>query len=203
MARHRKKSGSKNTWADHLTQKAQAENYPARSVYKLMEIQRKFKIMAPGNTVVDAGCAPGSWLLFAAEQVGKQGKVWGIDLQEVSIALPDHVQVIQGDLRTLDNPVFMKHITGCHVILSDMAPATTGRKDVDALRSLALCETALELAREYLGDGGNFVCKIFQGSQWTDFEKQVRAMFASCSIFKPESCRKQSREIYIVAKNKR
>ncbi len=196
-----KKSGPK--WADHLTRQAQAENYPARSVYKLKEIQQKFHIIKKNDTVLDLGCSPGSWLLYAASQVGSQGRVLGVDLKAVDIRLPAHVTVVQGDILQIKAIDFLAQAAGCQVVLSDMAPATTGRKDVDALRSFELCKMALEMAERYLVVNGNFVCKIFQGNEFSMFEKQVTKKFQECRIFKPDSCRKQSKEIYIIAKNKR
>ncbi len=196
-------SGSRNPWSDHLTRKARADNYPARSVYKLMEIQQRFHILKPGNTVLDLGCAPGSWLLYAAGQVGQGGRVFGIDLTPVTVALPDGVIAIQGDIFEERNFDRFDPGANCHVVLSDMAPATTGRKDVDAARSVELCRKALETAVTCLIPGGHFVCKIFQGSEFTRFEQEVHSHFGECRIFKPESCRKQSKEIYIIAKGKR
>ncbi|MCG8616656.1 MAG: SAM-dependent methyltransferase, partial [Desulfobacterales bacterium] len=94
-------------------------------------------------------------------------------------------------------------VDGFHTVMSDMAPATTGRKDVDALRSFELCRMALDVALNRVRPAGNFVCKIFQGNEFKAFEKEVKAAFRECKIFKPESCRKQSKEIYIIAKDKR
>ena len=197
-----KKSG-KNQWADHLTRRAKNENYPARSVYKLEEIQNKFKIMKKNDQVIDLGCAPGSWLLFAAKKVGNQGKVFGIDLKPIKIKLPENVVAIKDNILNLDNESFLDKNTGFNAILSDMAPATTGRKDVDALRSFELCRMALKVAECFLVQNGNFVCKIFQGNDFNEFQKKVKSKFRECKIFKPESCRKQSKEIYIIAKGKK
>ncbi|MFU8768978.1 MAG: SAM-dependent methyltransferase [Desulfotignum sp.] len=195
------RSGSQ--WADHLTRQAKADNYPARSVYKLAEIQNKFRIMKKKDVVLDLGCAPGSWLLYAAKQVGPQGRVLGVDLKAVDIVLPENVLVIQDDILQIAEDTFFQQAEGCNVVMSDMAPATTGRKDVDALRSFELCQMALALAERVLAVDGHFVCKIFQGNEFTRFEKQVKALFQECRIFKPDSCRTQSKEIYIIAKNKR
>lgn len=197
-----KKSG-KNQWADHLTQRAKAENYPARSVYKLEEIQNKFKVMKKNGQVLDLGCAPGSWLLYAAKQVGNKGRVKGIDLKPIEIKLPDNVVAIKDNILNPDNAAFLDKNKGFDVILSDMAPATTGRKDVDALRSFELCNMALTIADNFLVQNGNFVCKIFQGNDFNDFQKRVKSKFKECKIFKPDSCRKQSKEIYIIAKGKK
>jgi len=190
-------------WEDHLTRLARAENYPARSVYKLREIQEKFRIIQKQDTVLDLGCAPGSWLLYAAEQTGPEGRVFGIDIQAVEIDLPPNITAIQKDILEMTADSFFEQVSGCRVVLSDMAPATTGRKDVDAFRSFELCRMALSTADRVLAENGHFVCKIFQGNEFSQFQKQVKQRFAECRIFKPESCRKQSKEIYIIAKHKR
>ncbi len=200
-----KKKGKKNSkgkWADSLTLQAKKENYPARSVYKLKEIQKKFKILKKGNAAMDLGCSPGSWLLYAAQCVGNQGKVIGIDLKEVDIKLPENTSAFIGDI--LDIPIELDDFAkkGCDAVLSDMAPSTTGRKDVDAARSFELCETALTCALKFLKPKGNFVCKIFQGNEFKKFEKEVKLKFKKTKIFKPESCRKASKEIYIIGINK-
>lgn len=207
MAAKKKKNGlkkpNKNQWADHLTQRAKAENYPARSIYKLEEIQNKFKIMKKNDLVLDLGCAPGSWLLYTAKQVGSQGSVYGIDLQSIEIKLPKNVITIKDDILNLGNSSFLDKEKRFNVILSDMSPATTGRKDVDALRSFELCNMALAIADDFLAQNGHFVCKIFQGNDFNVFQKNVKSKFKECKIFKPDSCRKQSKEIYIIAKGKK
>jgi 23S rRNA (uridine2552-2'-O)-methyltransferase len=192
----------KNKWADSLTLKAKKENYPARSVYKLKEIQAKFKVIKQGDSVIDLGCSPGSWLLFAGQCVGNKGSVLGIDLKKIDIKLPRNIKAFVGDI--LDTPSQLNDFAekGCDVVLSDMAPATTGRKDVDAARSFELCETALNCAVKCLRPKGSFVCKIFQGSEFKEFEKRIKKEFKISKIFKPDSCRKASKEIYIIGKNK-
>ena len=204
MMVQKKKRGRKgNQWADHLTHKAKAENYPARSVYKLMEIQKKFKVLKKGDMVLDLGCAPGSWLIYAAKTVGSTGTAHGIDLKEVSVALPGNAMAHVGDIFQMHENIAAPAGKRYDTILSDMAPATTGRKDIDASRSHALCEAALEKALELLGPGGHFVCKIFQGAEFKAFEKAVQQHFKQHRIFKPESCRKSSKEIYIIGLSKK
>ncbi len=198
-----KKKGNKNQWEDHLTRRAKSENYPARSVYKLEEIQNRFRVIKRNDKVLDLGCAPGSWLLYAAKEVKDQGRVFGIDLKQIDIDLPQNVSAIQDDILNLNNRSFLDEIKRFNVVLSDMAPATTGRKDVDALRSFELCRMALKVADDFLTADGNFVCKIFQGNDFNSFQKNVKSKFKSCKIFKPESCRKQSKEIYIIAKGRK
>ncbi len=200
-----KRSGTAagSNWEDHLTRRARAENYPARSIYKLKEIQEKFQIFQKGDVILDLGCAPGSWLLYASQQTGPDGRVFGIDIQAVEIDLPSNVTVLQKDILEMTEDPFFEKVLGCQVVLSDMAPATTGRKDVDAFRSFELCRMALETADRVLAGKGHFICKIFQGNEFSQFQKQVKQRFSECRVFKPDSCRKQSKEIYIIAKHKR
>ena len=176
--RKKGKGGKGGQWADHLTQKAKSQGYPARSIYKLEEIQNKFKVMRKGDTVLDLGCAPGSWMLYAAKQVGNTGQVYGIDLKAVEIKLPQNITAIQDNILRLENPEFIDGVNGFHTVMSDMAPATTGRKDVDALRSFELCRMALDTALKNLRPQGNFICKIFQGNEFKAFEKEVKAAYA-------------------------
>ena len=200
----KKKKGKKGPqWADHLTHRAKAENYPARSVYKLMEIQKKFRVLKKGDTVLDLGCAPGSWLIYVAKTVGNAGRAHGIDLKAVEVTLPGNAVAHVGDIFDMDENIAAPEGKSYDAVLSDMAPATTGRKDIDALRSQALCEAALSKALELLGPGGHFVCKIFQGGEFKVFEKEVQQHFKQHKIFKPESCRKSSKEIYIIGLNKK
>ncbi len=194
---------SKNQWEDHLTRRARSENYPARSVYKLEEIQNRFKVIKKNDQVLDLGCAPGSWLIYAAKQVGKGGSVSGIDLKQIDIKLPENVLAIQDDILKLDDKVFFNKDKKFNIVLSDMAPATTGRKDVDALRSFELCNMALKVTDDFLTANGNFVCKIFQGDDFNSFQKNVKAKFKDYKVFKPKSCRKLSKEIYIIAKGRK
>ncbi len=198
------KGGRTGQWADHLTQKAKSMGYPARSVFKLEDIQNKFQIIKKGDIVLDLGCSPGSWTLYAAKLVGDQGRVLGIDLKAVETKLPPNALTIQDDILKPEHPAFIEPYTGTfNVVISDMAPATTGRKDVDAIRSVELCRMALDTALKNLAFQGNFVCKIFQGNDFKTFEQEVKAAFKECRVFKPESCRKQSKEIYIIGKDKK
>lgn len=197
----RRKTSSKNRWADHYTRQAQKERYPARSVYKLKEMQAKYRLLKKGDRVLDLGCAPGSWLLYAAEVTGPGGQVHGIDLQAVTVALPAHVTVTTGDIYAVGEALKAEGRT-FDVVLSDMAPATSGNKSVDAARSLALCEAALDVAQAVLAPGGTFVCKIFQGADFKAFSETVKSGFKQHKNFKPQSSRKASKEIFIVGVGK-
>jgi 23S rRNA (uridine2552-2'-O)-methyltransferase len=192
----------RNPWEDHYTRQARKAKYPARSVFKLQEIQKRVGLIRPGDRVLDLGCAPGAWTLYAAEQVGPGGRVLGIDLTPLTVALPPQAEAVQGDVFALGQEVRRKMSDGFDVVLSDMAPATTGHGPTDAARSEALCEAALGIAAEVLAEGGHFVCKIFQGAGFEAFRDAVRAAFERMRIVKPQSSRKASREIFIVGLGK-
>ena len=192
-----------NRWEDHYSRRARKERFPARSVYKLKEIQAKFGLIKKGDKVLDLGCSPGSWLLYAAELTGRDGAVVGVDLKPVSAQLPPHVRVYSGDLLTLDENPLAALETHFNVILSDMAPATTGIRTADSARSYDLCRVALTIAQSRLVSGGAFVCKIFQGEDFNIFSESVKTIFAKQKIFKPQSSRKASKEIYIIGLGKR
>ncbi|MEE8541452.1 MAG: RlmE family RNA methyltransferase, partial [Desulfobacterales bacterium] len=125
----------RNRWDDHYSITARRERFPARSVYKLKEIQKKYRIIQPGHKVLDLGCSPGSWLLYAASQAGPGGEVIGFDLKPVSIQVPPNVSIHTGDILSLDQTFRDLIGNGFNVTLSDMAPDTTGNKNVDAARS--------------------------------------------------------------------
>ena len=187
-------------WADHYSERAKKERYPARSVYKLKEAQKKYGLIRKGDRVLDLGCSPGSWLLYAAELIGNRGEVLGIDQNAVTISLPARVKTFTADILTIDGPWIENATLRNHfnVVLSDMAPATTGNKAVDSARSYRLCEAALNIAQMVLVPGGSFFCKIFQGDEFKRFSDSVRSRFKGHKIFKPQSSRKQSKEIFIL-----
>ena len=193
----------KNTWADHYTRQARKENFAARSVYKLQEIQKKYRILSHGARILDLGCAPGSWLQFAAQQAGPGGRVVGIDLTPVTISLPDQVAVITGDVADLESHLTELGQTRFDAVLSDMAPATTGNRHVDQARSLGLCEAALYIAERTLVPGGNFVCKMFQSGDTQAFAEAVRSRFQRQAALRPKSTRKASREVFIIGLGRR
>jgi 23S rRNA (uridine2552-2'-O)-methyltransferase len=194
-----KRSAAKgNRWDDHYTERARKEKYPARSVFKLQEMQRKYRLIKKGNRVLDLGCAPGSWLLYAAQLIGPSGTAVGVDLQPVTIRLPDNVAVFSGDILTPDDALTANIGQDYHAVLSDMAPSTTGQKTTDAARSYHLCQAALETAARVLLPGGIFVSKIFQGGEFQTYRNEVGAAFDKLRIFKPQSSRKASKEIFII-----
>ncbi len=193
----------KNPWEDHYTQKARKDHFPARSVFKLQEIQQKVNLIQKGNSVLDLGCSPGSWLMLAATLTGPAGNVIGIDLKPVTVSLPSHVRVFIADMLALPDEISDAIGREFHVVISDMAPSTTGSKSVDATRSFDLSQAALTTAQNRLLPGGAFVCKIFQGEDFNQFIQRIKSLFNLHRIFKPQSSRKASREIYIIGLNKR
>jgi len=197
----RKKKAKRNPWQDHYSRKARKENYAARSVYKLQEIQKKFGLIRKGDRVLDLGCAPGSWLKYTAELTGSSGAVVGIDIKPVTVRMPANVCVVQGDVLSPDAALMQKLGKPFNAVISDMAPNTTGNKDVDAARSFRLCEAALNLCQDVLALRGVFVCKIFQGELIQEFSDRVKAAFKRQHLFKPHSSRKASKEIFIIGIN--
>ena len=195
-----KRASKRQPWTDHYSERAKKERYPARSVFKLKEAQKKFRLIKKGDRVLDLGCSPGSWLLYAAELAGKRGRVLGIDLKAILIQLPPQAETLTADIMTIDRSWFDKQKVGgrFNVVLSDMAPATTGNKGLDAARSFQLCQAALGIAEMVLKPGGSFICKIFQGEEFKEFSDIVRNRFKRHKIFKPLSSRKESKEIFIV-----
>jgi 23S rRNA (uridine2552-2'-O)-methyltransferase len=182
--------------------KAKRENYPARSVYKLKEIQARFKIFKPGMRVLDLGAAPGSWSLAAAEYVGAAGRVLGLDLQGSKVVFPPQVAFAQADVFA-PGPEAMRLLrqTGpFHVVISDMAPSTTGNKFTDQARSAALVLEAFALARANLRLEGSFVAKFFMGPGIQAFSRTLRKEFSLVKSFKPQSSRAESFESFYIAK---
>lgn len=185
---------------DHYSQKARKEGYPARSVYKLEEIDRKYKLLRHGQKVLDLGCAPGSWTLYAAAKVGLKGRVIGIDLAPPEGSFSPQVTILKGDLLELD----MDGVAGAapfDLVLSDMAPKTMGRREVDQARSLELCQMAWAWAEKLLKPGGHFLFKIFQSKEGDDFIKTLKFHFASVNRLKPQATRRQSLEVFIIARD--
>ena len=203
-----KRSTSKrNKWEDHYSRLAKKEQFPARSVYKLHDIQRKYNLIKKGDKILDLGCFPGSWLLYAANLAGKNGQVVGIDLKPLSKSVlpkvPSNVRIYTGDVLDLDDELIKSAGKDFNIIMSDMAPDTTGNKNVDAVRSFNLCQAALRIAKDLLVDGGSFICKIFQGEDFKEFIDSIKLNFNKHKIFKPQSSRKASKEIYVIGFGKK
>jgi 23S rRNA (uridine2552-2'-O)-methyltransferase len=184
--------------ADHFTKEAKAAGYPARSVFKLEEIDRRVRLLRPGMHVLDLGAAPGSWMLYAAKTVGPKGKVLAIDLKPLETAIPLNATFVLGDAFALDDPQ-LSAFAPYDVVLSDMAPSTTGNRLGDQTRSYDLFMRALEVGGRLLKPGGAFVGKIFMGEDLPHARAEVRKLFASERLIRPEGTRSVSYEIFVVA----
>ena len=186
---------------DYYFKRAKKEGFPARSVYKLEEAQKKYGFLRPGQSVLDLGAYPGSWTKYVARLVGPDGLVMAIDVRRLR-GVADNVYSLQGDIYDLEPSDLMKISPVFDVVLSDMAPKTTGRRDVDHFRSIALAERALSFAREVLRPGGIFFCKAFQGGDFPCFQDKCRSSFKSVRVIKPKSSRPESVEIFLLCKGK-
>ncbi len=179
---------------DFYTKKAKKEGYKARSVYKLQEIAKKYPILKGVKKVLDLGAAPGSWTQFLLQ---KQKWVVAIDIQPLAIKPHKQLHFIQKDVTELDES-FLSTLGKFDLVLSDMAPKTTGIKHLDQQRSLMLSETALWIAQQLLNPKGHFVCKIFESADTQNFFKAVQSTFQKAYRFKPRSSRKNSKEFFII-----
>lgn len=187
---------------DYYFHKAKAENYAARSAFKLEEIDQRFKLLRPGQQILDLGAAPGSWSQYAARKVGAKGRVLGIDLQKITIKLSNAI-FLQADLRDSELETMMTaqgFQPPFDIVMSDMAPKTTGIRVTDQARSLELCEIALNAACRFLKLGGSFVVKLFHSDDFEEFRSKIRANFERVEVLRPKSTRKESKEIFLIGK---
>lgn len=185
---------------DRLSLKAKREGYPARSVYKLKELDAKYRLLKRGGRVLDLGCHPGAWLRYAAQKVGENGLVVGFDLKEPVGEYPAHVHALVEDVLDLDPGSLKARWGAFDAVLSDLSPKLSGARSTDMARSLALNEKALEIALGVLGARGVFLVKVFHGEGFEDFLREVRASFKKAVVTKPRASTKRSRETYILGK---
>lgn len=181
---------------DRFHRQAQAAGFRARAVFKLEEVDRKVNLLRPGARVLDLGCAPGSWLQYAAQRVGPGGRLVGIDRTPVDLAGPN-LRLLVGDVFDVTREELLGDLSAFDVVLSDMAPDTTGIRHVDQTRSEALFERALDLAVATLDHGGNFLAKLFQGPEFAALVARCRREFARVAIHKPAGSRSASIEQYV------
>jgi 23S rRNA (uridine2552-2'-O)-methyltransferase len=201
----KKHSASSGRWLkehfdDQYVNDARKKGYRSRAIFKLEAIQNKDKLLRPGMTVVDLGAAPGGWSQYAAGIVGESGQVIACDILPMdSIA---GVAFLQGDFR--EEPVLNALLEKIgpdlvDVVMSDMAPNMAGNLSVDQPRAMYLVELALDMCRQVLADNGSFIVKVFQGEGFDQYVKEIRDLFKSVKIRKPDASRARSREVYIVA----
>ena len=184
---------------DAFFRKARGAGFAARSVYKLEEIDRKLRLLRAGDRVLDLGCRPGSWLQYALKVVGPHGAVVGIDRDPLQQSIPG-ARVLHGDIFATPDAELLGPLAAFDVVLSDMAPNTTGVRATDQARSAALVEEALARAERLLAPGGAFVAKIFQGPDLEAIRKRMAGRFSDVRMVKPEGSRAQSIEIYLAGK---
>ena len=187
---------------DTYVRQSKVDGYRARSAYKLIEIDKKFKVFKGGMCVIDIGAAPGSWSQYVSRIV-KSGKIISIDLKEME-KIQNTIQ-IQGDFT--DNEIkdqIKKHLTkGSDVVMSDMAVNTTGIKNLDSIQTGDLCKEAMLFSKEVISEKGVFISKIFMGGTFNEIVALGKKIFKEVKVFKPKSSRKDSKESFIICKNLR
>lgn len=187
---------------DYYYKKAKKDKYPARSVYKLEEVQRKHRLLKRGDSVLDIGCFPGSWSIYASEIVGPKGIVVGVDLQQAVGEGREGGAEIHWICQDITDPEFVTQVrkirSAFKVIISDIAPKTTGNRWADHQQSMRLVEHSLKLAEILLHEKGNFLCKVFQGADLPAFVADMKRYFAMTKVIKPDSSRKESREVFVL-----
>ena len=187
-------------WQDHYTRRAKAEKWLARSVYKLEELDRRFKLIRPRDHLLDLGCYPGSWSQYSCARVGPKGNVVGIDLQEPKLRACTHFRFIQADILALNPAELRAQIGPRHVVISDLAPQTTGVGMADAARSLELAAKAFAMASGVLAGDGHFLCKAFESEDLSALRRDLSKHFGEVKTAKPMAVRKRSREVYLIAR---
>lgn len=189
---------------DFWSQKAFSEGYPARSVYKLKEIDEKFGMIKKNSVVLDLGSAPGSWTTFLLRKLDNSGKVVSCDLNPLAKSVKgDNLVFIQGDLNNPEIRNQIKENGPYDLVVCDAAPKTTGNRTVDTASSEQLVEMAIWYAQTMLKTGSNFAVKIFQNGDQAKLLKTMREIFVQAKGFKPQACRSESFETYLIGLNKR
>ncbi|MDI9386610.1 MAG: RlmE family RNA methyltransferase [Spirochaetota bacterium] len=189
---------------DFWSKKAFSEGYPARSVYKLQEIDEKFHILKKNARILDLGAAPGSWTVYVLRYLGASGQVTSIDLNPLAKEVKgDNLTFIQGDLYDERVRNHAAALGPYDALICDAAPPTTGNKLVDTARSADLVELALFYAQTMVKKGGNCAVKIFQGGDQNILLRQMREIFQSAKGFKPKACRSESFETYLIGLDKK
>ena len=185
---------------DIYVRQSKVDGYRARSAYKLIEIDEKFKIFKGGMSVIDIGAAPGSWSQYASKKI-KNGKVISIDLKKME-EIRNTIQ-IKGDFTEIDVQQKIKSFLNkkTDVIMSDMAVNTTGIKNIDSIQTGELCKEAMIFSKDLISDKGFFISKIFMGGSFNEIVALAKKIFKEVKVFKPKSSRKDSKESFIICKN--
>jgi len=202
------RSKSSNRWMsehfdDHYVKMAQQKGLRSRSAFKLLELQEKYALIKPGMVVVDLGAAPGGWCQVVLPLVGKSGQVVALDILEmepiggVDFVLGDFTE--EESLQALEGALGSRSVD---LVLSDMAPNMSGMSTIDQAKAMYLAELALEFVRSRLKPGGDFVVKLFQGTDFDGYVREVRSLFNKVQVRKPKASRPRSREVYLLARDR-
>lgn len=188
---------------DHYVKMAQQKGLRSRSAFKLLELQEKYRLIGPGMVVVDLGAAPGGWCQVVRPLVGDAGMVLALDILEMEPVAG--VEFIQGDftedesLKALESVLDGQQVD---LVLSDMAPNMSGMSTIDQAKAMYLSELALEFVRSHLKPGGDYVVKLFQGTDFDGYVREVRSLFGKVQVRKPKASRPRSREVYLLARDR-
>lgn len=194
------KKGGNYVRHDKFWAQAKDEGFAARSVYKLQEMDAEYRILSKGARVIDLGCAPGSWMQWAAQKVGPGGRVVGVDLEKVDVALPAHVTTLQMDMLKVTRQSLPPDVWPVDVVLSDVAPHTTGIRSVDQARAFDLSARAVLMGDVLLKVGGHLVVKTFEGPDTRRLEQALKLRFTDAHTVRPKATRRQSFEMFLLAR---
>jgi len=203
VTRRTRRAGSRRWLQEHFddgfVRRAQKEGYRSRAAYKLMEIDRRDRLLRPGAVVVDLGAAPGGWSQYARRRVGPAGRVVAVDL--LPVGEMEGVDVLQGDFTTPDVVATLQaRLGGCtaDLVMSDMAPNISGVAAVDQARAAGLVEQVLAVLPQLLAAGGAALIKVFQGPEFDALRRRMAGMFERVAVRKPEASRSRSAEVYLL-----
>lgn len=193
------KAWFQNRLNDHYLLKSRADSYRSRAAYKLEELDQKYKLIKPGAKILDLGAAPGSWSQYALRKTNGKAKIIAIDLLDIEPI--ENVTIIKGDIRDPENQKKILELApnGLDLIMSDMAPDTTGVHYADTENSFLLVSLALDIAEKLLKPKGNFVAKVFEGAEYNDLLRRTRSMFDFAKSCNPKASLNRSRELFMVA----
>ena len=185
-------------WDDHYTRRARKEKWLARSVYKLQELDRKFHLIHMGDRILDLGCYPGSWSQYGIKKVGPGGEVIGVDVTPPERVRLPNFGFIRADVFSLETERLAERFGRMDVVMSDLAPKTTGISVTDACQSMDLAVTAEKIAIAVLRKEGNFLCKVFEGEDLSAFRSELSNYFSRVRMYRTKATRKRSREVYVL-----
>lgn len=186
---------------DAFYRRAKKEGYRSRAAYKLLELNRRFHLIRPGDRVIDLGAAPGGWLQVASQLAGKKGRVLGVDIQLIEPFAEENIVILQGDITSAECQEKVQRLLGSRAdcVLSDLSPRLSGIHHADVSRSVELVRSALQVASRLLRPGGNFLVKTFVAEELRDLSLELKRQFRSLQRARPEASRKGSSEIYFCA----